>query len=640
VNLERFVIEELEGLNLNLVDGLGTAPDGLRNALGDRFGGYRYYGQGEDILDFDTAINGNLGDVDSILSSENRYGYYKNGANEYGLHTLGLPALDRVKVSTTWSPFASATGTAGKSLGPTYFSIPGARYGPWYIPGKVTGTGKQGEPRLSFNQTVAPPYVEYGSSTSSGSVPAGLYKFRSAAFVETERGRLVFHVSNASIDISLAAAGHITAAVPVGKEGYAGAYIYVDAFPSGSDPLGNHFAGILDGAGSISADPLVINDLSELTPSSDIFINPDHDISAFHDGRFYYANPTVLNAYVSGGMTSIWNGPGWDNSAKRENVIRDIQYENVGPDIFVHFTEVMPFSGGVNMTKALNNFRVWPSSGAGVNALMPSPAGLMVFCENEIFLFRGDPVQPQLLKFSSTIGNTPGIKPVSLAGVVFNIYGGEIYTYALGMGDIDFGSGISKISMPVYLPNDPFVKLAADPQNNLILAQTESGNIFIYDAGRQQWVEHPFSGHPELKTMLNYGGAPDAEGGLFLFDGGLVRAVKKTGGQTTADPSLTVAFNQLDFGDKRAKKLYRSVEAFTNSEYAGAASMTYKIGEMAAPASVDAESFPEGRHVFRLPPGVSGAVGDFEFEFSQMGEDDVVEPPIVFNYVPKGRRRI
>jgi hypothetical protein len=113
-------------------------------------------------------------------------------------------------------------------------------------------------------------------------------------------------------------------------------------------------------------------------------------------------------------------------------------------------------------------------------------------------------------------------------------------------------------------------------------------------------------------------------------------------GSAPADFGPSFRFSHLDFGDKRAHKLFRSVEVFTNPGWSSTAAptLTYQVGEAPTGTTVTGEDLGGGRWVFRMEPGASGPRGSFEFSFPLMAAGDVIEPPIVFNYVPKGRRRI
>jgi len=186
--------------------------------------------------------------------------------------------------------------------------------------------------------------------------------------------------------------------------------------------------------------------------------------------------------------------------------------------------------------------------------------------------------------------------------------------------------------------DDPFINVYADQENNQIIAETEGGLLFVYDAPTQSWFEHAFS--DDGYEPLNYGGGPLVDGLLFYKSSSLFNISNHAAASASYPPAVT--FSNLDFGDKRAQKLFRSVEIFTNSDWSSTASpfMSYRVGDMATAMNITGEHLGSGRWVFRCEPGASGPRGTFEFSFPLMGADDVIEPPIVFNYVPKGRRRI
>jgi hypothetical protein len=637
--LERFVIEELGGLNRNLVDGLGKQPDELKNLKFDKMGGWRYYGAPEVER---------TGLPSPFYQSVNRYGvYFDDATEEYHFHdavTDGLSASDLTKDLTVPVAFADTGVSIANADGSTnYFVAPRARYGPFldYMTGVALSPDEVATPAVPGWPEVT---VTWTAGTANGDIEyQGHIIVGYAAWVQTKGGKYVFKTRSQDIypldftptptengrfnfEIEDPPAGSVPTGVQYGVD------IYIEAYDTGFKVAHSGFLG-----GGVPGEVIQYSDFAnDLVGNSEIFVDGRFDLAVSHQGRYYYVDAHAGGSDYASSATSFF-GLGYESKV---GPVWDIRRYGRGPDNIVVYSEAGPGNYALNATRATNFFVVSPEAGAGINALMSSPAGLMVFCENEIFLFRGDPVaSSSLVRYSGTIGNTPGSHPVSLAGVVFNVWGGHVYMHSLGMGDVDFGQGISRISDAVYLLDDPFINLYADQENNQIIAETEAGLLYVYDAQSQSWFEHQYSGG--TYTPLNYGGGPLVDGNLFYEATGAISFISNEGA-APADLGPSFKFSHLDFGDKRAHKLFRSVEVFTNPDWSSTASptMTYQVGEMSSGTTVNGVDLGSGRWVFRLEPGASGARGSFEFSFPLMAAGDVIEPPIVFNYVPKGRRRI
>ena len=609
-SLQRFPIEQLGGVNRNLVDGLGTAPDKLKNLAFDRAGGWRYYGEfglAESVTAAPLEVSAVSGD----------FGFYYGAGNDLVLHRSNPSSLwtDTVASITKWS------------------SIPTVRYGPWRI---IQGTASEVP-----SAGTATGYFATGTAAEA-TLPLGDYVFSTAEYVDTDKGKYLFAFENSGespeTSVSIETAGE---GILITNESIHPRLVYLRDGPEGELDLTSGFVADLQ-----PGEEREIVDPSEFLANSDIWIRSHHDLTEFHQGRMYVANPIARLFSLS--ALEPFNGPGWDRASSRIQdqsvVANDIPHGNL-----IFFSEVIPTvnpdaPGGVNMVRSLNYFSVPISSRSRILGLKSTPAGLLIFCDYEMFLFRGDPVSAELVRFSSSIGLDSGTKPVSMAGIVFSIYGGEVYMFSLGMGDVDFGGGASKISDPVYNLTDPFVELSVDRDRGQLIARTQNNLVFNYVASKQEWFENPFSGAEELHALLDYGGGPDIDGALFALHpaggGTSLSFIKYDGNFLTGSDPAVFRFDNLDFGDKRARKIFRSVEVYVDDDYAPSVMPTMSYSVDGRSGSVAGNDLGEGRWVFRLPLGASGAQGSFEFLFSDLTVDNVIEPPIVFNVVPLGRRRI
>lgn len=704
---EQFVIEELQGLDTNLVDGLGKFPDILKNLQFDRRGGYNLYGR-----PFQTTVSNTL--VPLVASAG--YALYRDdittfqGSTVY-LHPAFAATIDALSLSR-----------AGISK---VNSIPGAIYA---YQKDNPGWVASGDPIL------APAVYTYPNATlslgsASGSLPTGNYKVAFFDFISTPLGAFITDVGEVSI--TLAGTAITVANSPAITRERA---IYVSSAPPGT-PTG--FVGILPASTSAS---LTISAPADIDANSDVIFVGHHDVTAFHQSRCYVANP--YETFYD------WGGPGSDEADFYNTGVilpptpagydlpplgNRIYYSEVLTDSFKTLPTGLkqPFTA-INMTKAFNYFDVPFTKSNRITALASSPAGLLIFSESEIFLFRGDPgSSPSLIRFSGTIGCDLGKEIATMGGVVFTIFNGEVYVISLGMGDIDFDGAIENISIPIVAKDSKIAKIAVSEQENYLTVRNDKFKTFVYDFFNKKWFESPNSPSDSASSVdnleiINYAGAngvyycrPPASGNTVFFQ------VRRNGHDWVNSVTARFGFRELDFGDKFSRKLFRSVEVYTSSRFVnklgesgivasgststtiidasgrkawpanllwgtsvnvqiGSASpevrtvasnagnsitftaalsstptagqtyriyptaasvntMDYEIGTVSGTVTADTSvgSYGDsGRLVFTLPVNLVGLTGSFTFNLGLMSRDDVIEPPIIFNFVPLSRRRI
>lgn len=335
-------------------------------------------------------------------------------------------------------------------------------------------------------------------------------------------------------------------------------------------------------------------------------------------------------------------------------------------------------AGYANRGTEFNYFVLTASNSAEITALASTPAGLLIFMNNETWLLTGnvDPFfsavsqvpQARIQRFSGTIGCDRGVIPGRLGGVVFPIYRGELYAITLGMGDVDFGSGLQPIGAPVNLREDPFVQVVGEPQTNHIVARTRAGLVYRYDTETKQWVDDPLSG--------SAAGAIDVSGdAVFIlhenddnieFEGGGVVRDEQTpdNNRLVLIPAclcqtygtryivknrfaaidlrlrdkVSVKWEALHLGDKTLNKFWRRVELVTSPSYAGTPKMIYSVDGGNDKTSI---GFPlgNGKWGFNFDRGTVGVELDVEFELDNFGFEDTLVPPITFEIAARNRSR-
>jgi hypothetical protein len=334
--------------------------------------------------------------------------------------------------------------------------------------------------------------------------------------------------------------------------------------------------------------------------------------------------------------------------------------------------------GTANRGSDLNYFILNASNSSRITALTSTPAGLLIFMDNETWLLSGnvDPFftaltqapQARIQRFSGTLGCDRGVTPGRLGGVVFPIYKGELYAITLGMGDVDFGSGIEQIGRPIRLREDPIIQVVGEPQSNHVVVRTEKGFVYRYDTETKQWVDDPFTGVATGPVDLSVD-----ESLLLMEDNDVITFEDDFEVRDEATPDnnrillipaclcqtygtrylvkdkfaaidfklrdkVAVKWESLDLGDKTLEKLWRRVEVKTSASYSGSPIMTYSM-DGGPSETVSAVSSGNGNWVFNFKRGAVGTAADIEFEFDNLEFEDTFNPPVTFEIASRNRSR-
>lgn len=378
----------------------------------------------------------------------------------------------------------------------------------------------------------------------------------------------------------------------------------------------------------------------------------------------------IMN-YVSG--TSFSSGGDTWTLAASGNAVTAYSPVEVGEALTVskpEMTVVYSNPGAANRGWQANVITLNASSSSRITALSSTPAGLLVFMENETWLISGNPDpyagDVRVQRFSGTMGCDPGVTPARLGAVVFPIYNGELYAISLGMGDVDFGSGVENIGRPIWLREDPFVRAVGEPRTNHVVAATRSGIVYRYDAQAKAWFNDPFSdvavgGEGDILGFYEY--VLQENGDNVLFEDGYQMLGESSpsferliplpyaGGMTvylvnnefwgiTTDEAgdVRMRWDDLDFGDRYTHKLWRRVEVSTSGSYAGTPTLRYAVdGDWQS--TVSGVSSGNGVWVFNLHRGQVGITLGLEFAFPGMQLTDSIEPPIVIEAAARYRSR-
>jgi hypothetical protein len=358
-------------------------------------------------------------------------------------------------------------------------------------------------------------------------------------------------------------------------------------------------------------------------------LDATNNILALGDINDY--DPSVdLTTWVS----SSPNGETWTTTSFAHMVVDyrgTIPEVLTGPSINSNLTVIYSSVGSINRGTLDNFIVITPLSSSRITALSSTPAGLLVFLENETFLIRGDPATSNLevQRLSGTIGNDVNNIPGRIGNVIFAIYQGEIYGVNLGGGDVDFGGTLANVSQPVWKPDDAFVQVVGESLRNHLVALTNLGRVFRFDVVTQQWVNDPFDEGFDLRYVIGanvamqYGTRYNVRGYVEVVDPEIIDAP-------------LVKWADLDMGDKNLMKLWRRIEVFTNGSSGSPVLRWTARGSSGVVNGLDQGS---GRWVFTFPRGVVDVKADLEFEFVGAGSGFVFEPPVVIEFAPRYRQR-
>jgi len=396
--------------------------------------------------------------------------------------------------------------------------------------------------------------------------------------------------------------------------------------------------------------------------------------------KSYFANVTHYLSGLSWSRTATWTPPPspetWTLGGEANVVLvtepidlQDVELIISQPRKTIVYSAVNSVNRGVSG----NLIALTASVSNEITALTSTPAGLLIFMENETWLLTGNPDDysaSSVQRFSGTLGCDQGVIPARLGGVVFPIYKGELYMVSLGMGDVDFGTGVENIGRPVWLREDGFVQVVAEPQSNMLVARTVSGRVYRYDSVTKSWMDDPFSlagnnnqaiDNPTNASLVILEDSDD----LLLENGGLLRSEDTSDNNRilllpaclcqefgtrylvrnkfeymdfTLEDDAYASWSHLDLGDKLTAKLWRRLEIVTSDSYVGPPVLTYSV-DGGSDRVVTGVSSGKGRWVFNFFRGDVGAYLDAKVALPGFTREDVLEVPIVIEAALRNRSR-
>ena len=242
----------------------------------------------------------------------------------------------------------------------------------------------------------------------------------------------------------------------------------------------------------------------------------------------------------------------------------------------VCFSEI----GYVNFASAANWFDV-PFAGQDekITGMLSTPAGLLIFGRNEMFLSRGDPLDSNwtLQRVSGTLGSDGGdllLRPVRAGGTAFFVSKGRIMSKAFGMGDVDFGGQTENLSAPVTdqsFVDDAYAveAIAVVPSMKMLAYLTplvsSVHTTMLYSFEAKAWAKDAV-GFPgsvlirpnHISTTVPFEYIAYGSGGVYSYDYNWPPDLATTSYQ------IIMEFGDIALGDRDLWKLWTALELFTN----------------------------------------------------------------------------
>jgi len=194
----------------------------------------------------------------------------------------------------------------------------------------------------------------------------------------------------------------------------------------------------------------------------------------FYDGGWKTAysinTPHPVVGFMGGSLSSGGDGGGEAG---------DLAYQVDLPPNTTVWTDV----GHINQTTPYAYHTFVPRTSTSVTAITEHPAGVMVFMENEAFIMTGRFTglsDTRVGLYPQAVGADKGTRITRVGSTIFTTWSGRLF--ALGDGEVGL---ISR----ELTDDSPFVGVAYDPVNAMLVARKENGRTYRYDVVRKVWFD-------------------------------------------------------------------------------------------------------------------------------------------------------
>lgn len=597
--LQVFEVKEILGVDRNAVEGSTVAPQEIKGFQFRRNGG----------------VEAGWG-AKAQAASASLYGFSVDGYDQAGLASMHYNLTNSVFDGSA----RHDGGTVSSAFVRGHVALAGLYNG---MNDNMAGTGYDyvlsSEPRYNVRRAdgafqddsaTVPSYSATAVTISGASMSAATYRVEAHSYVQTNAG--LFTVNYKALGASTAGSNQ---AIKVTVSGAPSSNVATEIFVRDPSKASNELvaAGTCRGNDVITVSALPVG---TILGSAGAFTFLRFAGTAVPHQQRVYGVPASSVAKQYGGT---------DGSFARN----DFPY----PPNSVVYSDL----GYVQRASMTSYFQVGLVSG-GVTGLASTPAGLLVFGENETFIMRGDPEASNfsLSLVSAELGHDSGAgQPATIGGTTLCIYKGEVYRVTLGMGDVDLVGNVWKpafenLSRPVWTGTD-FVQVAAETRLNQIVARTSDHHVFRFDLLTKKWLTDPFDG----ETLNNLLPNPDSKGTRYL----LVTGPTSLDAQyvSGAASGCEIKWSNLMPAGSRQALGWRRLHIHTNASYSGTATLTYTIN--GATVTTSAESRRAGEHTFYFQGGLVSERADLQVDFPGMVKGDTVDAPVEVEAAPRYRLR-
>lgn len=473
------------------------------------------------------------------------------------------------------------------------------------------------------------------TSGTGGALEVGDYAVFMVMYLKTKEGRVAlmalrqffsFTTAGAAIDIGFSAAPPSTYSIDVFvSQKLPKSYLYFL-----SKNIEYFYGGTADASGnsSISFDDVPIGPPLALFGFGVPYVVPLSRGSglrplATHRGRTYFVpDNDTSNAYLHNklptntGEPNIWGSSSYKATAKTFNPLTLAWTEQNTLNLFNYLTSYQAVSA---------------KNSTAITGLSSTQEGLLIFCQNETFLMRGDPSFIAAGRFADfniqplfPIGCDEKVQPGELGPLVFAIWKGEVYQLST--------AGYENISAPVFDRLDPFIQVVGEVERNCIICKAESGRTFYYYPDDRFWGE----GLSAVKWLVP---STTADGGTRYVVQNLVglrymQMPRFSPGTTNTTCRMVW---EVDMGVKFMRKELAYVRVAVNQNFKGTMSLTYRPDRGAFKTVTGRRKGDEMLFPIRL--GSVGRIFTLDFAITGPWATDTVEAPLVLEFSPRDVKR-
>lgn len=489
-------------------------------------------------------------------------------------------------------------------------------------------------------------------STTAGAMPAGRYRALVITYFSTKAGKLVTGVTQYYFANSTSATNAITATLEAGAPTTMGAEVYLARNPINGD---------FSAASGAVFRPLEFVRQGDLSPAratltlTEVQFGPPINISAF--GHPYVVRltdsgtirPTGVHSqrmfFIPSKESDVYHHHWIDTAGVRNsNQNHDISsVTGAYTDLTVGWSE----QGYLNLYNPLKNYLTLPAANSTqVTAFAGTQEGLIIFCENESFMMRGDPSYAEpgsgrsFEDFNTLpympIGCDASVIPGRLGPEVYTIWKGEVYQITNGQA--------TNVSEAVYDRTDKFVQVVGDVEQNAVLCRSVAGRVFAFYPAYSHWTELYANTAMLLPTPTQVYAIKRRD--LAVPEPGLRflgRAENEPARVANLNEDLPTFKYSVSMGDKHRRKMLKRIRLPLSRAFNPRFRLIVSVDGTRIGRISDGDDhvgvINGDSVIFAMPLGVTGYTFDLEFQVFDMKAGSVIEGPIELEYVDRGQKR-